>query len=812
MTLAIVVFAITLPLVAREGAPPRSRAELVLPLQLIERALLPPTDVKQELAADRARGETPLRFAVPEQVQMTPVTHGTWEMIPGGRLWRLQISSAGATDLNLGFSSFWLSEGATLHVYSESENYVQGPYTAEDNKPHNQLWTPVTPGASAVVELFVPNDANEPPRLTLSQIGRGYRDLFHRAKDVLAAQAATCEIDVICPQGDPWRNEIRSVARYTISGNTLCTGTLIMDASGDFRNFFLTANHCGLNSGNAASVVVYWNYESPICGQRGGGSLAQNQSGATFRASKATVDFALIELDDVPDSSFNVFYSGWDRSGTAPAGAVGIHHPGGSEKSISFANSTLTTVDNCIGSGKSTHWNVTWSQGVTEPGSSGSGLWDINAHRLVGTLSGGNSSCSTPFASDCFGKFSVAWGSGNNAASRLRDWLDPQNSGVMNVAGRDPRALPFIVAAGSSLVAESCTPTNGAFDPGETVTVALALRSRAGPSSSNLIATLLATNGVVAPSPAQSYGVLIAGGPAVTRSFSFVSGGLCGSTVTPTLQLQAGTNNLGTASFAFRSGVPIVVFSQTFDAASSLPSNWLNAASGSSGWSMTSTRSDSPPNSVFASEPATVSDATLTSPSIDIVGSNAQVRFAHQYATESTFDGAVLELSVNGGAFVDIIAAGGRFFAGPYNATISTQYNSPIAGRVAWTGSSGQFLISAIDLPPSTAGQSIRLRWRMATDSSNGGTGWFVDSVSVSDGYTCCGQLVAPRIINPSRNATKFAFSFDTINGQTYITEQKSAIEGTNWFAVQTNTGNGIRVSVTNVISGSQRYYRVKTQ
>ena len=351
-------FAITLPLIARDGAPPRSRTELVLPLQLIERVLLPPTDPKQELAADQARGETPLRFAMPEPVQITPATHGTWEAIRGGKLWRLRISSFGATDLNFGFSSFWLPEGATLHVYSASEDYAQGPYSTRDNKPHNQLWTPVTPGPEAVIELFVPTDAKEPPRLTLSQIGRGYRDLFHRAKDAMAAQAGSCEIDVICPQGGPWRNEIRSVARYSISGSTLCTGTLIMDAAGDFKNYFLTANHCGLNSGNAATVVAYWNYESPLCGQRGGGLLAQNQSGATFRASKSTVDFALIELDDVPDSSFNVYYSGWDRSGTAPSGAVGIHHPGGEEKAISLANSTLTTVDSCIGSGKATHWNV----------------------------------------------------------------------------------------------------------------------------------------------------------------------------------------------------------------------------------------------------------------------------------------------------------------------------------------------------------------------------------------------------------------------------------------------------------------------
>ena len=100
----------------------------------------------------------------------------------------------------------------------------------------------------------------------------------------------------------------------------------------------------------------------------------------------------------------------------------------------------------------------------------------------------------------------------------------------------------------------------------------------------------------------------------------------------------------------------------------------------------------------------------------------------------------------------------------------------------------------------------------MATDSSTSATGWFVDSVSLSDGYTCCGQLVTPQIVNVSRSGNNFGFSFDTIKGQTYITEQKSVVNGTNWSPVQTNAGNGLRVSVTNVISGLQRYYRVKAQ
>jgi hypothetical protein len=254
----------------------------------------------------------------------------------------LRIFSAGATDLNLGFTTFWLPDGATLHLSAESEAYFQGPYTANDNKPHGQLWTPVVPGESAVIELFVPQRAAQQPRILLSQIGTGYRDLFHRQKDLTTSLSGPCEIDVVCPQAAPWTNEIRSVALYSISGSAVCTGTLLADTAGDFRNFFLTANHCGVTPDNVASLVVYWNYQSPVCGLRGGGSLAQNQSGAAFRAAKYDVDFTLIELDAMPDLNFNVYYSGWDRSGTAPAGCVGIHHPNHDVKAISFSSNFLT--------------------------------------------------------------------------------------------------------------------------------------------------------------------------------------------------------------------------------------------------------------------------------------------------------------------------------------------------------------------------------------------------------------------------------------------------------------------------------------
>ena len=112
----------------------------------------------------------------------------------------------------------------------------------------------------------------------------------------------------------------------------------------------------------------------------------------------------------------------------------------------------------------------------------------------------------------------------------------------------------LIVPAGASLISETNGPVNGAIDPGETVTVLFALRDSVGTNTANLVATLLATNGVTKPSPAANYGVLTARGPSVSRPFTFTASGTNGQTIIATLQLQDGSLNRGLATFSFTLG------------------------------------------------------------------------------------------------------------------------------------------------------------------------------------------------------------------------------------------------------------------
>jgi hypothetical protein len=466
---------------ARRGAPPLTRPPVQGPRAIDEVPVLtlPPVVGQQRLARDAAElTPGPLRFAVPNDVIVSPGDSGRVDPVVGGVVWRLRVESEGATDLSLGFGRFHLPEGATLHVWSSDVDYYEGPYTAADNESHGQLWVPPVPGSRAVIEVFLPTALATDVlhlELELVRVGSGYRNILQLAAS--SPRQGFCNNDVVCSEGDPWRDQIRSVAAYSRGGFAFCTGTLLADAELSFRNFFLTAAHCGMTPINAPSLVVYWNFESPTCGQLGGGTLSDNQTGAVYRSGRSDVDFTLLELDDEPAPESNVFYSGWDHSGAAPPGAVGIHHPRGDEKAISFDDDPLTTTNNCIGTGGfSTHWKVgAWDDGTTEAGSSGSGIWDPLTKRLVGTLSGGLASCSSPFSSDCYGKFALAW-DGSSPNSRLRDWLDPNDSGVMAIDGADQgTSLRLLSVESSDTCLHGLGDGNSVAEPGEQLAMSFEL-------------------------------------------------------------------------------------------------------------------------------------------------------------------------------------------------------------------------------------------------------------------------------------------------------------------------------------------------
>ena len=91
------------------------------------------------------------------------------------------------------------------------------------------------------------------------------------------------------------------------------------------------------------------------------------------------------------------------------------------------------------------------------------------------------------------------------------------------------------------------------------------------PACAIVVATLLTTNGVTAPSGPQNYGALADGGASVSRSFTFTANGVNGDTILATFLVQDGSVNYdftGKLSYSWprdATGTPLNVNHEPYD-------------------------------------------------------------------------------------------------------------------------------------------------------------------------------------------------------------------------------------------------------
>lgn len=446
-----------------------------VPLSEIEVLKMPSldNDVLMEAELNRRRPGVAPRFAEVFAVDVKPSTHGHWEYLADGRaVWRLRISSPGAYSLNLGFTQYQMPKGGRLILYSPDRKLVQGPFTPADNEDHAQLWTPILEGDELVLEVQLPKEK-------IPQLGLHLSTVNHDFMGFARVASGNCNLDVLCGAADgydfveAYREEIQSVAVYGVRGSLFCTGFLVNNTRQDCRPFFMTAAHCEVTAEEAASLVVYWNYENSTCrevgssenGRPGDGRLNDFNTGAILRASFTRSDFALLELDDPVSSTAEAYFAGWSRAPAPPqSGVACIHHPNADEKSISYAARATylgTWNDGPDEVPNGDHVVVPeWSVGTTETGSSGGPLFNEQG-LVVGQLHGGVADCAGG-GYDTFGWFAVSWEGGGAPSNSLKSWLDPDNTGVLSFPGRSQLSCSFFVEAAVSSVAV-CAPDEAVY-------------------------------------------------------------------------------------------------------------------------------------------------------------------------------------------------------------------------------------------------------------------------------------------------------------------------------------------------------------
>lgn len=400
-----------------------------------------PLDMDAIRAADAVTDpikEAPYRFGYEWEVSLDTDHYGVWtELDNGDKVWQLAIECPEATSISFIFSRFKLVNGAKLFIWNQNRTAFKGAYTHESNKPYGSFGVGLSYDDKVIVELIEPADAEYVSQLEIGTIVHGYRSILKPAEEAWEAanrgpfgNSGACNVNVNCPEGDMWQVEKRSVALIVSGGFAACSGALVNNTAQDGTPYFLTANHC---LGGNNNWVFYFNHESANC-LGSNGPTSDSVSGSVLRASNGGSDFALLELNETPPADFNVQYCGWDNSDAQTvANTTGIHHPSGDVKKICFdeqAPSQTTQFGAAV-------WFIDdWDVGVTEGGSSGSPLFDQN-HRIIGQLYGGGAACSGNTDNgqpDWYGRFGVSW-DGSSASSRLRDWLDPLNTGATILDG-----------------------------------------------------------------------------------------------------------------------------------------------------------------------------------------------------------------------------------------------------------------------------------------------------------------------------------------------------------------------------------------
>jgi hypothetical protein len=403
------------------GAPPSTYLALSGSVPTVS---MPAVDVAAMLAEDAgAEGQGPLRFGAEIAVDLG-FEAGEWVTLDGGdRVWRMRVLSSGAYSLSFVFSAWDLPPGAELYLYNDDRSWTFGQFNALNDKPDGRMAIRPLAGEAVTLEYLEPAWVEHPGVLRIGTVVHDYRDV----NAILFGETADgdCEIDVQCPQGVGWEDQVRAVTRLQVGG-LLCSGSLVNNTSKDGKQLYISAQHCG----SMSTGIFSFKYQHSGCGT-GIAPTGFSLQGAQVLAESSTLDLQLGRILTTIPSTYEPYLAGWDRTGSTPASTVTIHHPNGGPKKISF--------DDDPPQKSGTQWRIVeWDLGVTEDGSSGAPLYSPQG-RFVGQLCCGQATCDSPF-NDYFGRLDAQW-------SQLAAHLDPLGTGQTTLDGHDPYAAPLDVIA-----------------------------------------------------------------------------------------------------------------------------------------------------------------------------------------------------------------------------------------------------------------------------------------------------------------------------------------------------------------------------
>jgi hypothetical protein len=363
-----------------------------------------------EEKASRAAPEVPSgRLRVATVRALPPASSvSSWTPIAGGYVARLRASSEGALGLRVKLELAGLAHAVEARVEG-SDGRIE--VLKIEPALASEAWTPWTEGPSQVIELFTSAiPADDAVRIA---------EVLHFTDSPLAkAAAGTCTVPTLCTTGDPILDTAiaerkKSVARISFVDNGsgyLCSATLI-NTERFPAPFLLTANHCINNTQSAASVTTLWFYENYGCEDASANPGVQVSGGTQLVFTNSNVDSTLLRMNASPPAG--AVYASWSRALLGAGEAiVSLSHPHGD--TVRYALGNMSSEYRVVGHAQDMY-GITYSRGIIEGGSSGSGLFTLSGAtlQLRGILSGttvrqpGGLSCSNRDEEGLYGRFEI---------------------------------------------------------------------------------------------------------------------------------------------------------------------------------------------------------------------------------------------------------------------------------------------------------------------------------------------------------------------------------------------------------------------
>ena len=396
----------------------------------------------------------PLQIGFNREVAQTGTLAATkqvfkWQAtVAGGQVAAINFSSIGAKGLRIGLLVTQLPASATLRFYAKgaaSAYEIKGAEilrilatnlaAGDTSDAGRTYWGPVVDGTDTTLEIELPagvgTDAVDVSIPKVSHLFMSMKEGSEIAPENTASRTnagLSCQVDVSCTTPLPAAsNAVVWLVFTTSSGPKGCSGTLLNDSSSSGKPYVLTANHCLSSQTEASSVNSQTRRRSLSCSSTIYDYFPTAIGGSKLLYTAYNTDSTLLLLTGAPTAG--TLFAGWDAS-TVPTlntPVSNIHHPQADPQRLSrgsvaaflrrdFNYATSAT------SADSTIFGVILTTGLTEPGSSGSGLFkgtDANP-QLIGQLYGGETpSCSNGAVHNVYGRFDVAFKAG------MRTWLSP---------------------------------------------------------------------------------------------------------------------------------------------------------------------------------------------------------------------------------------------------------------------------------------------------------------------------------------------------------------------------------------------------